>query len=38
MDASNPEVGKSISIDKRITPENEEKLIQALQTFMATWQ
>jgi len=38
MDTSHPEIGKSITEDKRITPENEEKLIQALDTFMSTWQ
>ncbi|OGO11417.1 MAG: F0F1 ATP synthase subunit alpha [Chloroflexi bacterium RBG_16_47_49] len=38
MDTSHPEIGKSITEDKRITPETEEKLIQALDTFMSTWQ
>jgi F-type H+-transporting ATPase subunit alpha len=37
MDTSNPEIGKSITEEKRITPEIEEKLTQALETFMATW-
>jgi F-type H+-transporting ATPase subunit alpha len=38
MDTSHPEIGKSINEDKRITPETEEKLIQALTGFMSTWQ
>jgi len=38
MDTSHPEVGKSITEEKRITPETEEKLIQVLETFMSTWQ
>jgi F-type H+-transporting ATPase subunit alpha len=37
MDTSLPEIGKSISDEKRITPETEEKLIKALETFMSTW-
>ena len=38
MDTSHPEIGKSILDDKRITPETEEMLIQALTAFMSTWQ
>jgi len=38
MDTSHPEIGKSITDEKRITPETEEKLIQALEAFMSTWQ
>lgn len=38
MDTSHPEIGKSITEEKRITPETEEKLVQALETFMSTWQ
>jgi F-type H+-transporting ATPase subunit alpha len=37
MDTSHPEVGKSINDEKRITPETEEKLTQALEAFMTTW-
>ncbi len=37
MDTTHPEIGKSITEDKRITPETEEKLISALETFMSTW-
>ena len=37
METSNPEIGKSVSEEKLITPETEEKLIKALETFMATW-
>jgi F-type H+-transporting ATPase subunit alpha len=37
METSNPEIGKSISEEKRITSETEEKLIKALESFMATW-
>jgi F-type H+-transporting ATPase subunit alpha len=38
MDTSHPEIGKSINEEKQITPETEEKLIQALTGFMSTWQ
>ena len=38
MDTSHPEIGKSITEEKRITPETEEKIIQALEAFMSTWQ
>jgi F-type H+-transporting ATPase subunit alpha len=37
MDTSHPEVGKSISDEKKISPETEEKLIQALEAFTSTW-
>ncbi len=38
MDTSHPEIGKAIIEEKRITPETEEKLGQALTAFMSTWQ
>jgi F-type H+-transporting ATPase subunit alpha len=38
MDTSYPEIGKSIAEEARIIPETEEKLQQALDAFMATWQ
>lgn len=38
MDTSYPDIGKSILEEKRISPETEEKLIKALETFMSTWQ
>jgi len=38
METSHPEIGKVIIEDKRITPETEEKIIQALNAFMSTWQ
>jgi F-type H+-transporting ATPase subunit alpha len=38
MDTSHPEIGKSITDEKRITTETEEKLVQALTAFMSTWQ
>jgi len=38
MDSSFPEIGGSITENKRITPENEEKLRSALETFATTWQ
>jgi F-type H+-transporting ATPase subunit alpha len=38
MDTSHPEIGKSIIEEKRISPEIEEKLVQALEAFMSTWQ
>lgn len=37
MEISHPEIGKSIAENKRILPETEEKLHQALKTFMSTW-
>jgi len=37
MDTSHPEIGKAIIEEKRITPETEEKLVQALTAFMSTW-
>jgi len=38
METSHPEIGKSIADNKRIIPETEEKLEQALEAFMSTWQ
>ena len=38
MDTSYHEIGRSIADNKRILPENEEKLSQALEAFMTTWQ
>jgi F-type H+-transporting ATPase subunit alpha len=38
METSHPEIGKSISDDKRITPETEHKLTSALESFTSTWQ
>ncbi len=38
METSHPEIGKSIVEEKQITPETEEKLVEALTTFMSTWQ
>jgi F-type H+-transporting ATPase subunit alpha len=38
MQASHLDIKKSIVEDKRITPEVEEKLIQALKDFASTWQ
>jgi F-type H+/Na+-transporting ATPase subunit alpha len=38
METSYPDIGKSITEEKRITPETEEKLKQALDAFMSTWQ
>jgi F-type H+-transporting ATPase subunit alpha len=38
MDASHPEIGKSIVEEKRITADNEEKLVKVLSTFLSTWQ
>lgn len=38
MDTSHPEIGKTISDEKQISPETEEKLIHALEAFMSTWQ
>jgi F-type H+-transporting ATPase subunit alpha len=38
METSHPEVGRTISEEKRITPETEEKLVAALDAFKASWQ
>jgi F-type H+/Na+-transporting ATPase subunit alpha len=38
METSQPEIGKSIIDEKRITPETEEKLVEALTAYMSTWQ
>jgi F-type H+-transporting ATPase subunit alpha len=38
MQASHPDIKKSIVEEKRITPETEEKLIQAMKDFTSTWQ
>ena len=38
METSHPDIGKSIAEEKRITPETEERLMQALDAFMASWQ
>jgi len=37
MDTTYPEIGKSITEEKRITPDIEEKLTRALESFMSTW-
>ena len=37
MDTTHAEIGKSIAEEKRITPENEERLKQALDAFKASW-
>ncbi|HSB65183.1 MAG TPA: F0F1 ATP synthase subunit alpha [Anaerolineales bacterium] len=37
METSYPEIGRVIAEEKRITPETEEKLVKALEAFMATW-
>jgi F-type H+/Na+-transporting ATPase subunit alpha len=37
MDASHPDIGKDISQNKRITPETEAALREALKTFSSTW-
>jgi F-type H+-transporting ATPase subunit alpha len=37
-DPSHPDLGKSITDEKRITPETEERLKQALDAFTASWQ
>ncbi len=37
METTHPDIGKSIFEDKRITMETEEKLVQALETFVSTW-
>ncbi|MGQ9832499.1 MAG: F0F1 ATP synthase subunit alpha [Candidatus Villigracilaceae bacterium] len=38
LTTSHPEIGKDIAEKKRITDENREKLIQALEAFKSTWQ
>ena len=38
METSHPEIGKSITDDKRITPETEGHLKEALDAFMSSWQ
>jgi F-type H+-transporting ATPase subunit alpha len=38
IETSHPEIAKSIVEEKRITPESEEKLNQALTDFTSTWQ
>jgi len=38
METSHPEIGKSIAENKRITPETEAKLREAITAFMSTWQ
>jgi F-type H+-transporting ATPase subunit alpha len=38
METSHPEIGRSIAEEKRISPETEKALREALETFMATWQ
>ena len=38
METSHPDLGKSITDEKRITPETEERLKQALDAFTASWQ
>ena len=38
VETSHPEIGKSITEFKRITPETETALRQTLDTFMTTWQ
>jgi len=38
MQTSHPDIKKSIVEEKRITPETEEKLVQALIDFTSTWQ
>jgi F-type H+-transporting ATPase subunit alpha len=37
MEASNPEIGKAIVEDGRLSKTTEEKLRQALTTFISTW-
>ena len=37
METSYPEIGRSIQDEKRINPETEEKLKQALEAFTSTW-
>lgn len=38
METSYPEIGRSIQEEKRINPETEEKLKQALEAFTSAWQ
>jgi F-type H+-transporting ATPase subunit alpha len=38
METTHPEVGKSIIEEKKISPENEARLSEALSAFMSTWQ
>jgi len=38
MDSSHPEIGRSISENKRILPETEQNLREALNAFASTWQ
>ncbi len=38
METSHPEIGRSIAENKRVVPETETALRQALDAFMATWQ
>jgi F0F1-type ATP synthase alpha subunit len=38
METSHPEIGRSIAENKRILPETETQLRQALEAFMASWQ
>ncbi len=38
MESSHPEIGRSIVEEKRITPETEETLVEALTAYMSTWQ
>jgi F-type H+-transporting ATPase subunit alpha len=38
METSHPEIGKSIVDEKKITPETEQLLVDALTVFMSTWQ
>ena len=38
METSRPEIGKSITEEKRITPETEGQLKEALEAFMSSWQ
>jgi F-type H+-transporting ATPase subunit alpha len=37
MATSHPEIGKTITEEKRIAPETEEQLVKALDTFMSSW-
>ncbi len=38
METSHPEIGHAISGEKRINPDTEKLLMEALEAFMATWQ
>ena len=38
METSCPEIGRAIAAEKRISPETEKKLVDAIQAFSATWQ